>query len=75
MTASAKEPKWVEAIRNHPQIGRGSCSHVDECYTDEELVTEIRSIGLTTQAQVIKHFRWSHRLFVEHQGETDAQFR
>jgi hypothetical protein len=28
----------VAAIRSHPLIGRGTCSPIDECYTDDELV-------------------------------------
>jgi thymidine kinase len=28
----------IKAIRNDPQIGTGSCSVIDECFSDEELV-------------------------------------
>jgi hypothetical protein len=28
----------IEAIRNHPQLGVGSCHPWDECYTDAELL-------------------------------------
>lgn len=27
-----------QKVRNDPQLGRGSCSHVDEAMTDDELV-------------------------------------
>lgn len=31
------EEELVEAIRNHPLIGRGSCTVIDECYDRAEL--------------------------------------
>lgn len=32
-----KVDEIIKAIRNHPQLGRGSCHPWDECYTDQEL--------------------------------------
>jgi len=32
----------VAAVRKDPKIGLGTCSTVDECYTDEEIVAIIR---------------------------------
>lgn len=31
------EPELVRAIREHPLVGRGSCTSVDECYDDRDL--------------------------------------
>lgn len=28
----------VEAIRNHPKVGRGSCSSIDECWDDSDII-------------------------------------
>ena len=28
----------VVAIRQHPRVGRGSCTVIDECYSDGELI-------------------------------------
>jgi hypothetical protein len=30
----------IEAIRNHKLVGRGSCTTIDECFTDAELIRE-----------------------------------
>ena len=27
----------ITEVRNHPKLGKGSCSSIHECYTDEEL--------------------------------------
>ena len=34
----------VDAIRAHPLVGRGSCSAVDECMTDDELLAEVKDM-------------------------------
>jgi len=38
----------VDAVRKDPQIGRGTCSTIDECYDDSEIVEVIRDEGLAT---------------------------
>lgn len=30
----------IDAIRSHPKIGRWTCSVIDECYSDAELIAE-----------------------------------
>lgn len=37
-----EEQAMVDAVRKDPKIGRGTCSTVDECYTDAEIVEIIR---------------------------------
>lgn len=31
------EKELIDAIRNHPLIGRGSCTSIDECYDNKDL--------------------------------------
>lgn len=38
----------VEAIRADPAVGRGSCSHADECYSDAELIEALTEAGVKT---------------------------
>lgn len=57
---SRKEEEVLRAIRNHPEIGEGSCASIDECYSDSELLDEIR-VKLTrnpylTNQQIIDSF-------------------
>ena len=32
--------KVIDAVRSHPLLGHGSCSALDECFDDEELMDE-----------------------------------
>lgn len=34
----------LAGIRADPMIGRGSCSTIDECYSDAELLAEIKKV-------------------------------
>ena len=36
--------RCVVAIRRNRYIGNGTCSTIDECYSDEELMTELMQI-------------------------------
>lgn len=47
----------VKAIRADKKIGEGSCSTVDECYTDKELIAELDEAGITSPEAAVKHFR------------------
>jgi hypothetical protein len=35
----------VEEIRQDPELGKGSCSTYEECYTDEELAEAIQKVA------------------------------
>ena len=45
----------IEAVRNHPEIGRGSCSYVDETMSDAEVLEELQEADLNTPARAIAH--------------------
>ncbi len=46
----------ITAIRDHKEIGRGSCSIVDECYSDVELLEALYVDSITSPRQAI---RWA----------------
>ena len=50
-----EEAKIIEAVRSHPEIGRGSCSYVDETMTDAEVLEELQEADLNTPARAIAH--------------------
>jgi len=69
---SKKRDPLVEAIRQDPTFGEGSCSVVDECYTDEELLTALREAGVSTRPAALRWARQRHESFLER--EQDCQF-
>ena len=38
----------VTAIRSNPRVGRGSCTSIDECYSDSELIEDLNEDGVET---------------------------
>ena len=51
----------VNAIRNHPKVGRGSCTSIDECFTDQELIDCLDAAGVSNEKDAVK---WA----VDHEG-------
>jgi hypothetical protein len=46
----------IDAIRKHPKIGLGTCTYVDEAFTDNELVERLDEEGITDSEKAIKYF-------------------
>lgn len=46
----------VNAIRQHPRLGRGTESIVDQCFTDQEILDELDREGITSEAKAIEYF-------------------
>lgn len=66
----------VAAIRSHEIIGRGTCSPIDECYTDAELVAGFGfhySGEMLDLAGAVAAALLSHELFVEKFDEVNAE--
>jgi hypothetical protein len=63
--ADEKLKQAVEAIRNDELVGRGSCTSIDECYSDDELSEELLRAGATTIEQAVKWARDSEGLWLE----------
>lgn len=65
----------IIAIRKDPTVGRGSCSPIDECWEDEELITELKETGIDDSPsnieRAVRHFQYLHNLWKER--EEDAK--
>ena len=43
----------VEAIRSNERVGRGTCTTIDEAYTDDELVEALNEAEVTTVEKAV----------------------
>tara|TARA_Y100000296_G_C5146330_1_gene243890 strand:+ start:812 stop:1060 length:249 start_codon:yes stop_codon:yes gene_type:complete len=55
----------VDAIRSHPKVGVGSCTSVDECWDDKEIIEFLDNNGVTTEEGAIKWALEQEGLFLE----------
>lgn len=55
----------VTAIRENVIFGAGSCSPIDECYTDSELTERLDDAGKTTIAAALQWARQAHDIWVD----------
>ena len=67
----------VQAIRDNDRVGKGSCTSIDECYSDSELVEELDRDGAETPEAAVKWALWSEGLWREQglnasSGEVDC---
>ena len=46
--------KRIKAIREHRLVGRGSCTSVDECWTDEEIIERLDEYGIESPEGAVK---------------------
>lgn len=65
MNEPIKTADMVEAIRADTIVGRGSCSPVDECFTDDELVEFLRLGRKRTIKGAVAAAREYHDLWAE----------
>jgi hypothetical protein len=42
MDKAQEEQEWVQAVRGDAKVGRGTCTSIDECFDDEELIERFR---------------------------------
>jgi hypothetical protein len=64
----AKKEAIIRAIRSDHLVGRGTCSSVDECHTEAELIERFGRTPtgrLTSPAQALKRARADERLYRE----------
>lgn len=54
--AALKKVDLVKAIREHPRLGKGTESIVDQCFTDEEIKEELAREGITSKQKAIEYF-------------------
>jgi len=55
----------VTAIRNHPKVGEGTCTSVDECWGDEEIIDFLDDNSITTEEGAIEWALEQEGLFLE----------
>lgn len=63
----AGDPNFIEAVRSDKLVGRGTCSVIDECYTDEELLEVIA--GARSEAGAVRKARARHNLWAARQAD------
>ena len=44
----------LKAIRNDERIGNGTCSMIDECMDDEEIIEDLEKASVTTVKEALK---------------------
>ena len=66
LVALAKgENPLVAAIRADKVVGMGTCSRIDECYSDKELAMALAEDHITTVADALRWAREDEGLFLE----------
>ena len=65
--------EMIAAVRADRRVGVGSCSVIDECYTDEELADELGDAGCTSAAAAVRWARAADRLWREREREYRAE--
>ena len=55
----------VTAIRNHSKVGRGTCTSVDECWDDKEIIEFLDDNNVTTEDGAIEWALEQEGLFLE----------
>ncbi|MCH2669372.1 MAG: hypothetical protein MK009_05915 [Gammaproteobacteria bacterium] len=55
----------IEAIREDPCVGRGTCSSIDECWSDDELSWKLNEDGVVSETAAIQWARDYEQIFME----------
>jgi hypothetical protein len=63
--AKFKDRGLVKALREHPLLGAGTESVIDQCFTDAEIMEELEREDIKTVAKAIQHFAIWEGLEVE----------
>ena len=72
--------KRIEAIREHRLVGRGSCTSVDECWTDDEIIEHLDEYGIESPEGAVKwaleqEGMWHERALNASSGEPDCNLK
>lgn len=65
--------EMIAAVRSDVKVGRGTCSVIDECYSDRELATALAEAKINTVKAAVKWARDVERLFREREQELRAE--
>ena len=66
-------PAWINAVRMDDKVGRGSCSVIDECWTDEEIREGLVRDGVRGKIEAVRWARRIERMFREREREVRAE--
>lgn len=64
---------WIRRVREDHIVGRGSCSVIDECWTDAELAEALARDGVRGWQAVRFWVRRVHRAYQEREREVRAE--
>lgn len=67
------DKEMLAAVRADSKVGRGSCSVIDECYSDRELSAALAEAGIDTVKGAVDWARDVERLFREREQEIRAE--
>jgi hypothetical protein len=65
--------EMIAAVRADAEVGRGSCSVIDECYGDHELAEALADADINTARGAVAWARDVERLFREREQEVRAE--
>jgi hypothetical protein len=71
----AQAGEILKAVRQHPEIGRATCSYIDETMTDLEVLEEVKEAGITTAEQAVAHLVIVEKMLRTHEEEMTANWR
>lgn len=64
---------WINAVRTDEKVGVGSCSVIDECYTDDELRAALVQDGIRGKIESVRWARKINSQFWERERELQAE--
>ena len=64
---------WINAVRTDEKVGVGSCSVIDECYTDDELRDALVRDGIKGKIESVRWARKIDRMYREREREICAE--
>ena len=70
---SASSDPRVVAVRADAKVGRGTCSTVDECMTDDELVAWLDEFGANTVKRAVREMRGFEAVRQDYASEIVAE--
>jgi hypothetical protein len=55
----------VDAIRSHPKVGVGTCTSIDECWDDKDIIKTLDEYNITTEEEAVRWALEQEGLFLE----------
>ena len=76
----SESDKWVQTIREHALGGRGSCTSIDECWSDAELSEMLIEQGIKSEKAAVRwalevEGMWHERALNASSGEEDCNLK